>query len=167
MTLFCFLDHRYMKYLYEYECFREKLSTRSELQAAIDGNRREGRRSSYGYTGNGAGNESIVMQRNPPNSLALQMPLPLVAAGGQHHMPQSLNGSAAHTPLPHHPHHPHYPQVNQGPNSGKFFVLALLFHLPSSRGNNVRVEESIEKKKRETTQSSYLFVLNVLRISFE
>jgi len=40
-----------MKYLYLYECDRLGLSTPAELQAAIDGNRREGRRSSYGtYT---------------------------------------------------------------------------------------------------------------------
>lgn len=37
-----------MKYLYPYECEKKGLSTPSELQAAIDGNRREGRRSSYG-----------------------------------------------------------------------------------------------------------------------
>jgi hypothetical protein len=39
---------RYMKYLYPYECEKEKLSSPDELQSAIDGNRREGRRSSYG-----------------------------------------------------------------------------------------------------------------------
>lgn len=37
-----------MKYLYPYECEKEKLSNLDELQMAIDGNRREGRRSSYG-----------------------------------------------------------------------------------------------------------------------
>ena len=37
-----------MKYLYPYECEKEKFSSPAELQAAIDGNRREGRRSSYG-----------------------------------------------------------------------------------------------------------------------
>lgn len=37
-----------MKYLYPYECEKKNLSSPSELQAAIDGNRREGRRSSYG-----------------------------------------------------------------------------------------------------------------------
>lgn len=37
-----------MKYLYPYECEKEKLSSPEELQMAIDGNRREGRRSSYG-----------------------------------------------------------------------------------------------------------------------
>jgi hypothetical protein len=39
---------RYMKYLYPYECEKKRLSTPAELQAAIDGNRREGRRASYG-----------------------------------------------------------------------------------------------------------------------
>lgn len=34
-----------MKYLYPYECEKKNLSTPAELQAAIDGNRREGRRS--------------------------------------------------------------------------------------------------------------------------
>jgi hypothetical protein len=34
--------------LYPYECDRKSLSTPAELQAAIDGNRREGRRTSYG-----------------------------------------------------------------------------------------------------------------------
>ena len=36
---------RYMKYLYPYECSKKKLSTPAELQAAIDGNRRDSRRS--------------------------------------------------------------------------------------------------------------------------
>ncbi|KAK9871873.1 hypothetical protein WA026_015120 [Henosepilachna vigintioctopunctata] len=42
------LRTQYMKYLYPYECSKLKLSSPDELQAAIDGNRREGRRSSYG-----------------------------------------------------------------------------------------------------------------------
>ncbi|EDO45584.1 predicted protein, partial [Nematostella vectensis] len=33
------LRTQYMKYLYPYECSKRKLSTPSELQAAIDGNR--------------------------------------------------------------------------------------------------------------------------------
>ncbi|XP_076475685.1 retained isoform X7 [Bombus vancouverensis nearcticus] len=114
------LRTQYMKYLYPYECEKRRLSTPAELQAAIDGNRREGRRSSYGTyaTSSSTTSESLV-QRNPhtPNSLPLHAhisPLSLVtavAAGGQHHGPQSLvNGSAAHTPLPHHPHHPQHSQ---------------------------------------------------------
>lgn len=38
---------RYMKYLYPYECERKGFSSPGELQAAIDSNRREGRRPSY------------------------------------------------------------------------------------------------------------------------
>ncbi|KAG9352042.1 hypothetical protein JZ751_020455, partial [Albula glossodonta] len=41
------LRTQYMKYLYPYECEKMGLSTPSELQAAIDSNRREGRRPSY------------------------------------------------------------------------------------------------------------------------
>ena len=37
-----------MKYIYPYECEKLKLSSPAELQMAIDGNRREGRRPSYG-----------------------------------------------------------------------------------------------------------------------
>lgn len=39
------LRTQYMKYLYPYECSKKKLSTPVELQAAIDGNRRDSRRS--------------------------------------------------------------------------------------------------------------------------
>nr|CAH0101038.1 unnamed protein product [Daphnia galeata] len=60
------LRTQYMKYLYPYECEKEKYSSPNELQAAIDGNRREGRRSSYGAyadlvprgNGNGGGGGS-------------------------------------------------------------------------------------------------------------
>ncbi|TSK38397.1 AT-rich interactive domain-containing protein 3A [Bagarius yarrelli] len=41
------LRTQYMKYLYPYECARKGLSSPNELQAAIDSNRREGRRPSY------------------------------------------------------------------------------------------------------------------------
>ncbi|XP_038855124.1 AT-rich interactive domain-containing protein 3B-like [Salvelinus namaycush] len=40
------LRTQYMKYLYPYECRKKGLSSPGELQAAIDGNRREGRRHS-------------------------------------------------------------------------------------------------------------------------
>lgn len=53
------LRTQYMKYLYAYECEKKALSSPAELQAAIDGNRREGRRPSYssslfGYSPAGA-----------------------------------------------------------------------------------------------------------------
>ncbi|XP_041756297.1 AT-rich interactive domain-containing protein 3A isoform X3 [Coregonus clupeaformis] len=41
------LRTQYMKYLYPYECEKRRLSSPGELQAAIDSNRREGRRQSY------------------------------------------------------------------------------------------------------------------------
>lgn len=44
----CLCPGRYMKYLYPYECEKRGLSSPGELQAAIDSNRREGRRQSYG-----------------------------------------------------------------------------------------------------------------------
>uniref|UniRef100_A0A8C9S567 AT-rich interactive domain-containing protein 3 n=1 Tax=Scleropages formosus TaxID=113540 RepID=A0A8C9S567_SCLFO len=44
------LRTQYMKYLYPYECEKRGLSSPEELQAAIDSNRREGRRQSYGST---------------------------------------------------------------------------------------------------------------------
>ncbi|CAH2011771.1 unnamed protein product [Acanthoscelides obtectus] len=65
------LRTQYMKYLYPYECEKRRLSTPAELQAAIDGNRREGRRSSYG--------QYDQMQRSPNPAAGLQMsPLSLV-----------------------------------------------------------------------------------------
>ncbi|XP_069018796.1 AT-rich interactive domain-containing protein 3B-like [Embiotoca jacksoni] len=41
------LRTQYMKYLYPFECHKKGLSSPGELQAAIDSNRREGRRPSY------------------------------------------------------------------------------------------------------------------------
>ncbi|KFV09768.1 AT-rich interactive domain-containing protein 3A, partial [Pterocles gutturalis] len=42
------LRTQYMKYLYPYECEKQAFSCPSELQAAIDSNRREGRRQTFG-----------------------------------------------------------------------------------------------------------------------
>ncbi|XP_062984877.1 AT-rich interactive domain-containing protein 3C [Elgaria multicarinata webbii] len=44
------LRTQYMKYLYPYECDKRGLSSPGELQAAIDSNRREGRRQTFGTT---------------------------------------------------------------------------------------------------------------------
>ncbi|XP_058528675.1 AT-rich interactive domain-containing protein 3C isoform X1 [Ochotona princeps] len=44
------LRTQYMKYLYPYECETRALSSPGELQAAIDSNRREGRRQAYPTT---------------------------------------------------------------------------------------------------------------------
>ena len=64
-----------MKYLYPYECDKEKLSAPDELQMAIDGNRREGRRSSYGQY------PDLANSPPPPSVL-----------GRNHHFSNSNNG---------------------------------------------------------------------------
>lgn len=94
LILFLYLFHvsRYMKYLYPYECEKRRLSTPGELQAAIDGNRREGRRGSYGTY-------AEMMQRSPSQ----MSPLSLVTAA----RPQ-VNGNAGnhhHANNNHLPHH--------------------------------------------------------------
>ncbi|XP_055379989.1 protein dead ringer isoform X2 [Condylostylus longicornis] len=73
------LRTQYMKYLYPYECEKKNLSTPAELQAAIDGNRREGRRSSYGQF------EAMHTQLQMP-----QMPRPNVSSGMQQMSPLAL-----------------------------------------------------------------------------
>ncbi|PSN58082.1 hypothetical protein C0J52_06511 [Blattella germanica] len=97
---------RYMKYLYPYECEKRRLSTPAELQAAIDGNRREGRRSSYGTY-------PEMVQRSPLSSMApthhSQMsPLSLVTSGRP-----AMNGNSNHHH--HHPSHPSHPQPHSQP----------------------------------------------------
>lgn len=78
------LRTQYMKYLYPYECEKRRLSTPGELQAAIDGNRREGRRGSYGTY-------AEMMQRSPTQ----HSPLSLVTGRSG-----SVNGTSNH-----HHHH--------------------------------------------------------------
>ncbi|KAK0426281.1 hypothetical protein QR680_009619 [Steinernema hermaphroditum] len=72
------LRTQYQKYLYEYECEKEALSSPADLQQAIDGNRREGRR---------AGGSSAAPSAAFPYSLASHTPHALLAA--KHH----LNGA--------------------------------------------------------------------------
>uniref|UniRef100_A0A8C6ULM4 AT-rich interactive domain-containing protein 3 n=1 Tax=Neogobius melanostomus TaxID=47308 RepID=A0A8C6ULM4_9GOBI len=81
------LRTQYMKYLYPYECDKRSLSNPNELQAAIDSNRREGRRQSFGsslftYSPNGT----------PTMLSASKIPAP--AAG----LPLATNG-ATFTPI--------------------------------------------------------------------
>lgn len=93
-----------MKYLYSYECDKLNLSTPIELQAAIDGNRREGRRTSYGAYDNA--------QRSPNPT---QIPsLSLVPQQQQQHHQQiaaRMNSVMASTfGLHNGVHHPSHPQ---------------------------------------------------------
>lgn len=70
-----------MKYLYAYECEKKSLSSPAELQAAIDGNRREGRRPSYSsslfsYSPAATGPPSLLC---PPK---IRFPIVSLAPGG-------------------------------------------------------------------------------------
>nr|XP_033341868.1 protein dead ringer-like isoform X1 [Megalopta genalis] len=154
------LRTQYMKYLYPYECEKRRLSTPAELQAAIDGNRREGRRSSYGAYGGGSSAAELV-QRNPhaPNTLALHAqlsPLSLVTAvatAGPHHAQQALvNGSAAHTPLPHHPHHPQHPQGSLGQSSNAGWLRPIPGMAPSEF--EARMVEYVKLLNKELRSAS-------------
>ncbi|XP_054984953.1 AT-rich interactive domain-containing protein 3A [Sorex araneus] len=76
------LRTQYMKYLYPYECEKRGLSNPNELQAAIDSNRREGRRQSFGGS---------LFAYSPGGAHVLPSPkLPVPALG----LTASTNGSA-------------------------------------------------------------------------
>ncbi|XP_010121211.1 PREDICTED: AT-rich interactive domain-containing protein 3A, partial [Chlamydotis macqueenii] len=68
------LRTQYMKYLYPYECEKRALSSPGELQAAIDSNRREGRRQTFG---------TALFNYSPAGTPALlgspKMPLPALS----------------------------------------------------------------------------------------
>ena len=70
-----------MKYLYPYECDKLKLSNPAELQAAIDDNRREGRRPGYGYDFS---------------------PMPTMIPPSPHHLGAGAGFMNGRPPLPHH-----------------------------------------------------------------
>ncbi|XP_035710015.1 protein dead ringer homolog isoform X2 [Folsomia candida] len=80
------LRTQYMKYLYPYECEKKRLSTPAELQAAIDGNKREGRRASYGPY---------------PDMLHMFQISPLSLVGGRPQM--NGNGHSMHSTSPNSP----------------------------------------------------------------
>ncbi|XP_049876905.1 protein dead ringer isoform X4 [Pectinophora gossypiella] len=97
------LRTQYMKYLYDYECEKKNLSTRSELDAAIEGNKREGRRASGQYDAQAA--LAMPPLNRVPASLAQlsqhMQPLSLSLGGGVAGVPRL-------PPLP--PHAPHLTQ---------------------------------------------------------
>ncbi|XP_036953851.1 AT-rich interactive domain-containing protein 3A [Acanthopagrus latus] len=80
------LRTQYMKYLYPYECERQGFSSPGELQAAIDSNRREGRRQNYG---------SAIFDYSPVSTPALlsspkiQMSHRSVVTHNSGHIPQT------------------------------------------------------------------------------
>ncbi|XP_026743044.1 protein dead ringer isoform X1 [Trichoplusia ni] len=95
------LRTQYMKYLYDYECEKKNLSTRSELDAAIEGNKREGRRASGQYDAQAA-LAMPPLNRGVPASLA-QL--------SQHMQPLSLSLAGVAPRLP--PLPPHAPHLGQ------------------------------------------------------
>ncbi|XP_067001246.1 protein dead ringer isoform X2 [Anabrus simplex] len=105
------LRTQYMKYLYPYECEKRRLSTPAELQAAIDGNRREGRRSSYGTY-----NEMV--QRSPVPNLPVSHPGQMSPLSLVTNSRPAINGNSGnhHGHPPHHPpHHPAHPPPHSQP----------------------------------------------------
>ncbi|KAH7727559.1 Protein CFI-1 [Aphelenchoides avenae] len=68
------LRTQYQKYLYDYECERENLSTPGDLQAAIEGNRREGRRNAAISTPNVTSVGSLASN----GGVSQSFPFPLV-----------------------------------------------------------------------------------------
>jgi len=86
-----------MKYLYPFECEKLKLSTLAELQYAVDGNRREGRRPSYG--GAGAGGPGDFSPLPPPAAHVPTTPVPPhVLHQPVAPPPSMIAGLAANTP---------------------------------------------------------------------
>ncbi|XP_035509651.1 AT-rich interactive domain-containing protein 3A isoform X2 [Morone saxatilis] len=81
------LRTQYMKYLYPYECDKRGLSNPNELQAAIDSNRREGRRQSFGSS----------LFTYSPNGTPTMLSSPKLSAPSVG-LPVSTNGSSL-TPI--------------------------------------------------------------------
>ncbi|XP_022899681.1 protein dead ringer isoform X2 [Onthophagus taurus] len=104
------LRTQYMKYLYAFECEKRQFSTADELQTAIDGNRREGRRGSYVNYNRPSNRSPNHQQQMSPISMNIHQQQQLAAArmslglhNGPHHIahqspplvPQ-LNGNPLH-----------------------------------------------------------------------
>jgi hypothetical protein len=115
------LRTQYMKYLYPYECEKLKLSSPQELQTAIDGNRREGRRPAYGFeysSPNGMsshGSNGLLLSHpintNPIDYTAHHHPhhaflaAAAAAAATANHPPSSNQSQTTRPPPPLHLHH--------------------------------------------------------------
>ncbi|XP_040926387.1 AT-rich interactive domain-containing protein 3A isoform X2 [Betta splendens] len=93
------LRTQYMKYLYPYECDKRGLSNPNELQAAIDSNRREGRRQSFGsslFTYSPNGTPTMLSSLKRPSSVDLT-----VATNGASLTPiQKIKKEEGGQPLP-------------------------------------------------------------------
>ncbi|XP_035792752.1 protein dead ringer-like isoform X2 [Anopheles albimanus] len=136
------LRTQYMKYLYPYECEKKNLSTPAELQAAIDGNRREGRRSSYGQF------DSPSVQRSPiPQGMSQIPPMSLVSHVNQQQQQQH-----------HHHHHRLLPPVGQIPN-----ILPAEFE--QRMLDYIKLFQPKEMTRAQSPDGNKLSALNALEIS--
>ncbi|XP_037078645.1 AT-rich interactive domain-containing protein 3A-like, partial [Pollicipes pollicipes] len=131
------LRTQYMKYLYPQECQKEGLSSPSELQAAVDGNRREGRRSTYNSNSyadfvqrspllSGSMAQSFGLSNGMPTTLHQQglSPLSLVTSR------PGTNGAGGH-PLP--PSSPFLPGMGGPVLPSANDTLMTLWNLYSNR----------------------------------
>ncbi|XP_013981412.2 AT-rich interactive domain-containing protein 3A isoform X1 [Salmo salar] len=98
------LRTQYMKYLYPYECEKKGLSSPGKLQAAIDGNRREGRRPSYSNSLYGFSTSTAPGQ--PHHSLLSPSKMPHHSSAGHNGLHTSTSPSLTRsaeemsTPMP-------------------------------------------------------------------
>ncbi|MEE6507678.1 hypothetical protein FKM82_028368 [Ascaphus truei] len=91
-----------MKYLYPYECEKRGLSSPGELQAAIDSNRREGRRQSFGsglFSYSPVGTPSVLTSQKITLS---SLPVSTHNGGHINHLPSIKKEDALHhSGIPH------------------------------------------------------------------
>ncbi|CAF1043109.1 unnamed protein product [Adineta steineri] len=111
------LRTQYMKYLYPYECEKLQLSSAGELQAAIEGNRREGRRPSYAFE-----------YSSPPQIMPPPPPPPPITTA-------SANGFLA-SPLAHRPLDPNHAAMAAALSHPFFLAAAAAASSSSSRDVN-------------------------------
>ncbi|UJR37441.1 hypothetical protein I4U23_030144 [Adineta vaga] len=92
------LRTQYMKYLYPFECEKLQLSSPGELQAAIEGNRREGRRPSYAFE---YSSPPQIMAPPPPPPPATTMSTNVFLASPLAHRPLDSNHAVMAAALSH------------------------------------------------------------------
>lgn len=127
------LRTQYMRYLYLYECAKNNFSNQEELQQAIDGNRREGRRAG---SGTGLGAYASFMGPNSAEMAQLSSGYAAAAAAAaaahqlshqqQHHLSQVVQSQQLNQSL----HNPSGQHIDQSAGStlyqGKFQLLLVV-----------------------------------------
>ncbi|KAL1463610.1 hypothetical protein WDU94_015350 [Cyamophila willieti] len=138
------LRTQYMKYLYPYECHKLNLSNNAELQAAIDGNRRDQRDRrvscsvSYSQLHAAGGGGGV-----PTSSFGLTSPLRSVSASSPHSR-NHLNGGFHHSP--------------GAPNNNNNTINPYLS--PALAGMIPGLHPGLTSTELETRMAEYLHILN-------